>query len=109
MISITILGATGSVGVNTLAVLAHQRDRFRVIALTANRNVDRLYQQCLEWQPQYAVLRDPDAAEQLAQRLNKASAEVTVLAEAEGLQRVASLPQVDYVMAAIVGAAGFTG
>jgi len=106
MIGVTVLGATGSIGLSTLDVVARHPERYRVVALTANRQVDRLYRQCLQFTPEYAVMADPDAAEQLRSRLQATGASVEVLAGVEGLERVAALPQVDQVMAAIVGAAG---
>ena len=106
MIGIAILGSTGSVGVSTLAVLGEQPQRFHVVALTANRNVDDLYNQCLQWQPEYAVMLDADAASQLEQRLHQQDCRTQVLSGIDSLVQVAELPQVDYVMAAIVGAAG---
>ncbi len=106
MLGVTILGATGSVGASTLDVLARHPDRFRVVALTANRNVDVLYRQCLEWRPAFAVLRQPTVAAELRQRLMAAGLATEVLSGIEGLTEVATLPQTDYVMAAIVGAAG---
>lgn len=106
MKGITILGATGSIGVNTLDVIARHRDRFRVIALTANKNIETLAAQCLTWQPPYAVMADAACAEQLQQRLRQASCPTEVLAGIEGLEFVARHRETDYVMAAIVGAAG---
>lgn len=106
MKGITVLGSTGSIGVNTLDVLARHKDRFRVVALTANHQVDRLYEQCLAWTPEFAVMADAVSAEQLQQRLKQAYCDTEVLAGIEGLERVAALPQTHYVMAAIVGAAG---
>lgn len=106
MIGITVLGATGSIGVSTLSVLRMHQDRFRVVALTANRDVDRLFQQCREYQPEYAVMADDTAAEQLRTRLREDGRSVEVLSGESGLEQVATLEQVDYVMAAIVGAAG---
>ncbi len=106
MVGITILGATGSIGVNTLDVISQHRDRFDVIALTANQNVDLLLKQCVEWTPRYAVMADADAAERLQESLQKAGIDTEVLAGVEGLKTVAGLDEVDYVMAAIVGAVG---
>jgi 1-deoxy-D-xylulose-5-phosphate reductoisomerase len=106
MIGVTILGATGSIGISTLDVLARHPDRFRVVALAANRRADRLYEQCLRHRPRYAVLRDPAAAAELRSRLRSDAPEVEVLEGAEDLEQVAALPEVDQVMAAIVGAAG---
>lgn len=106
MIGVTVLGATGSIGVSTLDVLARHRDRFRVVALTARVAVDRLYEQCVAHRPEYAVVVDPDGARRLEQRLRATDLPTRVLTGTEGLLEVARLPQVDYVMAAIVGAAG---
>ena len=106
MKGITILGATGSIGINTLDVIARHPDKYELIAITANKGVKRLLEQCIKWQPKYAVMADPDCAEQLRQALKEKAPEVTVLSGKQGLQQVASLPEVDYVMAAIVGAAG---
>jgi 1-deoxy-D-xylulose-5-phosphate reductoisomerase len=106
VIGVTVLGATGSIGVSTLDVLARHPDRFRVVALTARRDVERLFRQCLAHSPDYAVMVDPSAAARLEQRLRGAGQSVQVLAGGEGLEAVARLAQADYVMAAIVGAAG---
>jgi len=103
---ITILGATGTIGLNTLDVISQHRDRFQVVALTAHENVERLYQQCLTWRPRYAVMVKTDAAEQLQAKLKSVAPEIEVLSGTEGLITVAKLPEVDMVMAAIVGAAG---
>lgn len=105
MIGVTILGCTGSIGVNTLDVLARQRDRFRVVALGARRDVERIYEQCVAFQPEYAVLADAAAAERLAHRLRGVT-DTQVLSGNAGLSTIARLPQAHYVMAAIVGAAG---
>ena len=107
MEKVTILGATGSIGLSTLDVLARHPDRFEVFALTANVNVGRLAQQCSQFNPRYAVLADAGRAEALRERL--ASAEnirTEVLVGEEGLSFVAAHDAVDVVMAAIVGAAG---
>ncbi|MBL8260611.1 MAG: 1-deoxy-D-xylulose-5-phosphate reductoisomerase [Candidatus Competibacteraceae bacterium] len=103
---VTVLGSTGSIGVSTLDVLQRHPDRFRVVALTAQRNVDGLLQQCLACRPTFAAMADPQAAQRLRDRLRALDAPTEVLAGAAGLQRVAALPESDYVMAAIVGAAG---
>jgi 1-deoxy-D-xylulose-5-phosphate reductoisomerase len=106
VIGVTVLGATGSIGVSTLNVLQRHSDRFRIIALTANRDVERLFQQCCDCRPDYAVMADNESAEQLRSRLRAVDAAIEVLSGNEGLEQVAALPQADYVMAAIVGAAG---
>ncbi|MCF7987738.1 MAG: 1-deoxy-D-xylulose-5-phosphate reductoisomerase [Methylovulum sp.] len=107
MKGICILGATGSIGVSTLDVIARHTDQYKVIALTANNNVQGLFEQCLAHQPEYAVLVDDNKAQELKNCL-KASAfpDITVLSGADALTYVATLPQVHSVMAAIVGAAG---
>jgi len=101
---ITILGATGTIGINTLEVIKLHKNNFEVIALTANKNIERLERLCLEWLPKYAVMADADAAEQLEKRLKNSSTQV--LSGVEGLTKVASLDEVDMVMAGIVGGAG---
>ncbi len=103
---ITILGATGSIGVSTLEVIAAQKDRFKVVALTANSQVDRLFQQCQVFEPEFAVMVDVDAAQQLESKINKAGLAIQVRQGLDGLIEVATLSQTDYVMAAIVGGAG---
>ena len=103
---VTVLGATGSIGVSTLDVIARHPETYRVVALTGHRQVERLVEQCLRFAPEFAVCTDADAAQQTADLLKQAGSETQVLSGVEGLERVASLPQVDQVMAAIVGAAG---
>lgn len=103
---VTILGSTGSIGGSTLDVIGRHPDRFRVMALTARTNVDLLFDQCERFHPRYAVVVGPGQAEVLAVRLRDSNLETEVLVGEEALIRVASLPEVDYVMAAIVGAAG---
>ncbi len=103
---VCVLGATGSIGVSTLDVLGRHPDRYRVVALAANRRADRLFDQCLTHRPRYAVLRDAAAAAELRERLSTVAPEVEVLEGERALEEVAALPEVDYVMAAIVGAAG---
>lgn len=106
MKGITILGATGSIGISTLDVLRRHPDDYRVVALTANHDVERLLEQCREFSPEYAVMADVSSAEKLAEQVQLAGLAVEVLSGNAGLERVAALPQTDYVMAAIVGAAG---
>jgi 1-deoxy-D-xylulose-5-phosphate reductoisomerase len=103
---ITILGSTGSIGVNTLNVIARHPDRFRVVALTANARVVELAEQCIRFRPRYAVMADADAAERLRRMLADREPDTEVLAGRDALVRVAGLPEVEHVMAAIVGAAG---
>ena len=106
MTGVTILGSTGSIGLSTLDVMSGRRDLFDLVALTANTNVDGLLRQCLEWRPQYAVMADPDSARRLQDGLRREAPDIRVMAGSEGLQEVAACAGADYVMAAIVGAAG---
>ena len=106
MQQITLLGATGSIGKSTLDVLARHPQRFQVYALTAHRQWQRLFEQCRQFKPRYAVLLDAVAAEQLQAQLQQAGLATEVLHGAPALEQVARAPEVDLVMAAIVGAAG---
>ena len=106
MKEITILGSTGSIGVNTLDVISRHRDKFNIKALTANTNLDVFLEQCIQYKPEYAVMADEECASKLEEKLKKEAPDVSVLAGADGLLQVAELETVDYVMAAIVGAAG---
>lgn len=106
MKAITILGATGSIGLSTLDVIARHPSRFKVFALTANHSVDKLLHQCLQFQPRYAVMADEASANQLAQQLRQHDCATEVLAGEQALADVAAHSDTDYVMAAIVGAAG---
>lgn len=104
--NLTILGSTGSIGNSTLDVVARHPDKYRVTALTAQRQDDVLFAQCVRFKPSYAVLLDESAAARLAQKIAAANLATEVLCGVEALERVATLPEVDAVMAAIVGAAG---
>ncbi|AGA89564.1 1-deoxy-D-xylulose 5-phosphate reductoisomerase [Thioflavicoccus mobilis 8321] len=106
MIGITVLGSTGSIGVSTLDVIARHPERFRVVALTANRDAQGLAQQCRRFAPAYAVMVDPQAAAQLRDLLADMAEPPEVLTGAAALELVAALPEVGVVMAAVVGAAG---
>ena len=106
MKNITILGSTGSIGVNTLKVIKQHPGRFNVFALTAKNNAEQMAQQCIEWSPRYAVMVDDTGAEKLTGILQLKGIETEVLSGPGGLEQVAGHNDVDYVMAAIVGAAG---
>jgi 1-deoxy-D-xylulose-5-phosphate reductoisomerase len=107
MKGICILGATGSIGISTLDVVARHPDLYKVVALTANNNIDLLYQQCLRHRPGYVVVVDEAKARTFQERLaGSPLAGLTVLAGSQALAQVATLDAVDSVMAAIVGAAG---
>jgi 1-deoxy-D-xylulose-5-phosphate reductoisomerase len=103
---ITILGATGSIGASTLDVVARHPDCFTVTALAANRQWQRLLELVVRFQPPCAALLDPDAASELAAAVRREGLATRVLAGSEGLCEVATLPEVDTVVAAIVGGAG---
>ncbi|MFC4161546.1 1-deoxy-D-xylulose-5-phosphate reductoisomerase [Chitinimonas lacunae] len=104
---LTVLGSTGSVGISTLDVVARHPERYRITALTGNGQIDRLVEQCQRFLPAYAVLADPERLPLLRDRLASAGLErIKALAGPEALEMVASLPEVDAVMASIVGAAG---
>ncbi len=107
MKGVCVLGSTGSIGQSTLDVVARHPDRFKVVALTADRNVERLHEQCLRFHPEKVVLVNKEGAEQLRSRLSKLGLEnIEVLQGSSSLTKVAALENVDLVMAAIVGAAG---
>lgn len=106
MRQITLLGSTGSIGENTLDLVRRHPDRYRVLALCAHRQWEKLRDQCQEFRPAYAVLRDAGSAAQLAAALKTLQLPTEVLYGPEALCRMAALPEADTVMAAIVGAAG---
>jgi 1-deoxy-D-xylulose-5-phosphate reductoisomerase len=103
---ITILGATGSIGVSTLDVLARHPDRYSVFALTAHSSVEALAVQCERFRPQVAVVGSPEAAQALQRLLRQKELKTEVEYGKEALCQVASASECDAVMAAIVGAAG---
>jgi len=102
--SVSILGSTGSIGVNTLNVIGQNSDRYRVFALSANSNVELLQKQCRQYLPDYAAMYDKQAAKSLASALSDTN--VTVLSGMEGLEYIACHEETDCVMAAIVGGIG---
>ena len=106
MKGVTILGSTGSIGVSTLDVLSRHPEDFRIVALTGNSNVDAMWEQCRRFRPAYAVMADAGTARELRQRCAQAGHPIEILDGVAGLEAVASLPETDYVMAAIVGASG---
>jgi 1-deoxy-D-xylulose-5-phosphate reductoisomerase len=106
MIGVAVLGSTGSIGESTLDVLRQHPDRFRVVALSAHRNVERLRAQCLEFKPLCVAVADESLASALQQQLRAAGLSTEVLAGTQGAVSIAALPEAPYVMAAIVGAAG---
>ncbi|MCX7172524.1 MAG: 1-deoxy-D-xylulose-5-phosphate reductoisomerase [Proteobacteria bacterium] len=103
---LSILGATGSIGLSTLDVVSRHPDRFEVVALTAHAKVTELGRLCLIHRPRYAVLENAENARTLAAELRSAGLATEVLAGPQALSQIAALSDVDSVMAAIVGAAG---
>jgi len=103
---ITVLGSTGSIGTSTLDVVARHPDRFEVFALSAATQVDLLLAQCAQFRPRYAVMASASHAQLLAEKLKANSLPTQVLLAEDALEEIASHPEVDAVMAAIVGAAG---
>lgn len=106
IIRLTVLGSTGSIGKSTLDVVSRHPEKYRIIALTAQQQDGLLFEQCQRFQPRYAVLLDEAASERLSKRIVAAGLDIEVLCGVAALERVATLPEVDAVMAAIVGAAG---
>ncbi|MCL2524181.1 MAG: 1-deoxy-D-xylulose-5-phosphate reductoisomerase [Betaproteobacteria bacterium] len=104
--NITILGSTGSIGVSTLDVIRRHPERYRAYALCAHSQVDRLFAQCQEFHPAFAVVRDAELAGDLAGRCRAAGLPTEVRHGVEALAELAAAAEVDAVMAAIVGAAG---
>src|SRR5690242_2221192 len=106
MIGVAVLGSTGTVGCNTLEVLSLQPERFRVVALAARSNAERLLEQVRRFQPDWAVLQSTEAAAVLEQQLRSLGSRTRVAAGADAISEVAAASDVHYVMAAISGAAG---
>jgi 1-deoxy-D-xylulose-5-phosphate reductoisomerase len=103
MKKVSILGATGSIGLNTIEVISRHPDKYKVFALSANKSWQKMLLLCKTHMPTYAVLIDPDAAESLRKTAPEG---VTVLSGENALIEIASHKEVDYVMAAVVGSAG---
>lgn len=103
---VCVLGSTGSIGANTLDVMARHPDRYEAFALTAHSRTDLLFEQCAQWRPRFAAMPDAKQAALLQGRLRREGLPTEVLSGAQALADLAAHPQVDVVMAAIVGAAG---
>lgn len=103
---VTILGATGTIGLQTLDVIAQHSDRFEVFAITANSNVKSLLHLCQQYSPKFAVMLQEKASDELSLQLKAAGSRTVVLCGDDALNQVSSHEDVDIVMAAIVGAAG---
>ena len=103
---LTVLGSTGSIGKSTLDVVARHPDKYQIFALTANQQDGLLFEQCSRFKPRFAVMLDEQACKRLSQRVSEAGLKTEVLCGVAALEQVAADPDVDAVMAAIVGAAG---
>lgn len=103
---VSVLGATGSIGSSTLDVIRQHPERYQVFALTAHSRIQALKDLCLEYRPRFAVVADAAQAQRLQADFRTADVPTVVLSGAQGLCEVAAHPDVDAVMAAIVGAAG---
>jgi len=106
MIGVAVLGSTGSIGESTLDVLSRHPDQFRVVALAAHRNAAKLAQQVIRWKPDYAALADESGVRELEERIGRHGLPTKVLGGEHAATELASLPEAQYVMAGIVGAAG---
>src|SRR6185295_3089218 len=105
--NVALLGSTGSIGCNTLEVIDACQPRFRAVALSANRNLDRLLEQAKRLKPRWLIATDP--AEAAKHDWSSLPRETELLVGPEGVRKVVSQPEVDLVVAAIVGSAGLTG
>ncbi|MGE6212815.1 1-deoxy-D-xylulose-5-phosphate reductoisomerase [Comamonas aquatica] len=105
---LTVLGSTGSIGTNTLDVVRRHPQQYEVFALSASTQVELMLTQCAEFRPRYAVMASAPHAVQLAQDLKSNGLSTQVLQEQDALEQIASHPEVDVVMGAIVGAAGLS-
>lgn len=105
-IGVSLLGSTGSIGSNALAVIRQHPERFKVYALSAHTAIDKLFQQCCEFQPAFAVMTQKTHARALQMRLQAQQIHTKVLWGEAGFTEIASLTQVQKVLAAIVGGAG---
>ena len=105
-IGVVVLGSTGTVGCCTLEVLALHRERFRIVALAARSNVALMMQQCQRFEPEWAAMESEVAANELEQQLRQSGCRTRVAAGAAAVAQLGTQSQVDYVMAAISGAAG---
>ena len=105
MKKLTILGSTGSIGTQTLDVVRKNRDKFEVVAISANRSVDLLLEQIIEFKPKYVTVYDIESAEKLKNLIPK-YIDIEVLDSMEGLVRISTLDEVDIVLTAVVGMIG---
>jgi len=104
---ITVLGSTGSIGRNALEVVSRHRDRFRVVVLTAGKNIDLLEQQIESFSPELVAVADEAAAEELRKRAGRRFRSLPILSGLTGIAKAAGYDNTDFVLSAIVGSAGF--
>lgn len=104
--NIAIFGSTGSIGCSTLSIIRHNSFLYKAYVLTGSKNVTKMVEQCIEFQPKYVAMADDNAAEQLREHLRNLHLNIQVFAGEQAMCDLAQLPEVDQVMAAIVGAAG---
>ncbi len=103
---LTVLGSTGSIGTSTLDVVSRHPDRYEIFALSAATHVDQMLAQCARFQPRFAVMASAPHAQALAEKIKANGLSTQVLQGPDAIESIASHPDVDLVMAAIVGAAG---
>ena len=106
MKNVTILGSTGTIGLQTLDVIVRHNNDYKVFALSANTNVEKLFEQCVQYKPKYAVMLSEKAALKLQGMLKSYNSKTQVISGMSGLKQISADPEVHIVMAAIVGAAG---
>ena len=106
MKNVTILGSTGTIGLQTLDVIVRHNNDYKVFALSANTNVEKLFEQCVQYKPKYAVMLSEKAALKLQGMLKSYNSKTQVISGMSGLEQISADPEVHIVMAAIVGAAG---
>ncbi|WP_276921176.1 1-deoxy-D-xylulose-5-phosphate reductoisomerase [Frischella perrara] len=104
--NIAILGSTGSIGCSTLAVIRQNPNLFNAYILVGGQNVTKMVEQCIEFRPKYVAMAEMNAAKTLQQAIEHLHLDVTILSGEQDICDLVQLPEVDYVMAAIVGAAG---
>ena len=107
MKKLAILGSTGSIGNSTLSICESFPDRYQVVSLAAGQNVEAAFAQCVRWRPKVISIATEELADQLQSRLNAAGLSgIAVVHGTAGTIHVATLPEVDFVVSAIVGVAG---
>ena len=103
---ITILGSTGSIGRNALEIVSNHMDRFKVVALTAGKNVDLIEEQIKYFSPEIVAVADEEAAMELRKRIGRRTPSLSILSGHDGVAETASYEGSEFVLSAIVGAAG---